>query len=351
MRRPSRSRSLQNLGEFGLIREIRNRFGKVGRSIIKGIGDDAAVIRPTPGSTLLVSTDLFIEGIHFHLGFQSLFDVGYRATASNLSDIAAMGGCPQYLLVALAIPDHLSLSGIRKLYRGLMHPCQFHGVELIGGDTSSSQSGIFVSLTILGRGESGHELKRGGAQVGDLVYVTGTLGDSRAGLHILQSRYQQSRGQRKKPYEQFLIKRHLRPIPRIHLGRLLAKQRLAKAAIDLSDGLSGDLRHLCEESKVGVELWAKAIPLSSQFRAYAAQERLDSLQLALMGGEDYELLFTISPRNQNTLRHASKALDLPITCIGEIKAKGFGIRLKLEDGLYRQIPIQSYDHFRQQQAL
>ncbi len=338
-------RSLSDLGEFGLIKAIHQLFGKTSRSVAKGIGDDAAIIRIDAQRTLLITTDLLTEGIHFDLSYESLKDVGYRATVSSLSDIAAMGGTPQYGLVALSIPPSFTPTDVRTLYRGLMKPCQEFGVELIGGDTSASSSGLFLTVTVIGEGVKHNALRRDGAQVGDLLYLSGTIGDSCAGLHLLKTRVCKRPARKPNAIERFLIHRHLQPIARVHLGQALSRQGLATAAIDLSDGLSGDLYHLCLASRVGALLDLKALPLSSQLRTFSTGHQLDPFQLGLAGGEDYELAFTVSPHHRDKVRTLSKRLNLPLTCVGEMTPGSAGVRLKLPDGSHRKLFRRSFDHF------
>src|SRR5881396_1626150 len=272
--------SVSQLGEFRLIRHLRRRFGQTGRAVLRGIGDDAAVIRPSSGHALLLTTDLLAEGIHFDLRTATFEDIGYKAAVANLASRTS--------------------SDVDRLYRGMMRACRLHKVELVGGDTSASRHGLFLSITLTGFAQAGRVLTRDGARVGDLLYVTGTLGDSLAGLTLLESgrdRRAAASGrlnQRRRRYQSYLIDRHLHPTPRIKEGQLLAAHRLATAAIDLSDGLSGDLVHICEQSGVGAEIETSALPLSPACRAYAAASRLDPVRLALTGGEDYELLFSIS---------------------------------------------------------
>jgi len=207
------------------------------------------------------------------------------------------------------------------------------------------KSGLFLCPTILGHVNPNRALTRHGAKVGDRVYVTGTLGDSKAGLQILQRQKNQKKPTVPQPYETFLKKRHLRPTPRLAVGQHLSQDRLAHAAIDVSDGLSGDIHHLCQASGVGVELWATHLPISRQCQAYAAAHRVNPIDIALEGGEDYELLFTINPRNQDKVTDLSHMLKTTMTCIGEIQPKPFGLALKLESGIQQKITRQSYDHF------
>ncbi|MER3424379.1 MAG: thiamine-phosphate kinase, partial [Nitrospiraceae bacterium] len=355
---PPRSRPIsgRRLQEFRLINVLRRRFGQTGRSVLRGIGDDTAVVQPSLRRQLLLTTDLLAEGVHFDLATAGFEDVGYRAAVANLSDIAAMGGRPEYLLVALAIPSSCRSAEIEALYRGLMAASRPHGVVLIGGDISASQGGLFVSITLVGSVASGQALTRNTARTGDLLYVTGTLGDSLVGLEILSTSRQKRRtafGRAKTrwtdPTTRFLIERHLRPTPRIKEGQALATNRIATAAIDLSDGLSGDLAHLCEESGVGAEVEAAALPLSPVCRAYAAAGRVDPIHLALKGGEDYELLFTVPPKHRPRLDRLAQQHGFRFSRIGTIRPKSFGVRLRSPDGTLCRLPVISYEHFQDNQ--
>ncbi|HXX74233.1 MAG TPA: thiamine-phosphate kinase [Nitrospiraceae bacterium] len=336
--------------EFSLIAELHRRYGKGHSSIIRGIGDDTAVVRAASGSWSLLTTDLLVEGIHFDRHTASFSEIGYRAAVANLSDIAAMGGTPQYLLIALAVPSGGTRAQVHQLYRGMMAACRPHGVRLIGGDTSASKSGWFLSLALIGTVAPRRALLRKGAQAGDLLYVTGTLGDASIGLTLLNEaasrRYRRGkRGTLSRTHKQFLIQRHLHPTARVKEGRWLSAGRLATAAIDLSDGLSGDLHHLCDESRVGVEVNLAAIPLSPACRAYAQGRRLNPTAVALAGGEDYELLFTVAPRHQARLEREAKRLGFRITNIGTIRPARLGMHARSSKRGSRPLPVTSYEHF------
>ncbi len=339
--------SLRQLGEFGLIQRIRRRVGRLGGSVVRGIGDDAAVLKSRSRQFCLITTDLMAEGIHFDRQAASMKDIGYKAAVASLSDIAAMGGIPQYMVAALAIPARYSVLGIDDLYDGMLRACRSHGVKLVGGDTSASRRDLFLCLTVTGTSGQRRPLMRDGARVGDLVYVTGTLGDSCAGLSILQHRGRRwkagARG--KDRYLRFLVDRHLRPTVRTREGYLLSHRRLATAAMDLSDGLSGDLNRLCEESRVGVEIQTASLPLSVSCRWYASSLAADPTEFALQGGEDYELLFTVSPKNRHRLDRLARQLGFRFTCIGTIKTKRAGIRVRLPSGRLRLIRQTSFQHF------
>jgi thiamine-monophosphate kinase len=333
------------IGEFRLIGRLARRFSHAHPDVIRGIGDDAAVVAPAAGRQLVLTTDLLAERVHFDLRTASFEDVGYKAAIANLSDIAAMGARPDYLLVSLAIPASCTESNILRLYRGLMAACRPYRVALIGGDTSASPDGLFLSLTVTGSVPKGSSLLRSGARVGDLIYVTGTLGDSLAGLRLLSRSFRKVTARLPLSDRRFLMARHRRPIAHCRLGQLLGRERLATAAIDLSDGLSGDIRHLCTQSRVGAEIHAAALPCSASLLTYAKATRTDPTALALQGGEDYELLFTVPPPKSVRLRRAAAQPGRRLTCIGVIRPKSFGIRLRDAVGNLHRLPATSYVHF------
>jgi thiamine-monophosphate kinase len=261
-----------------------------------------------------------------------------------------MGATPQYLLVALAIPRTGSSRQVHQLYRGMMAACRPHHVQLIGGDTSASGGGWFLSLTLIGVVPPRKALFRNGARIGDCLYVTGTIGDALAGLKLLnepppRSNHLPHTAALSTRHRQFLIGRHLRPTARVAEGRWLSDHRFATSAIDISDGLSGDLRHISEESHVGVELDLGTLPLSPACRAYAASRKLDPVNLALTGGEDYELLFTISPRQRARLERSAVERGFSLACIGTIQPLRFGIQAVSPHGRRHRLANTSYEHF------
>ena len=336
--------------EFALIRSLESRYASHAPGLVQGIGDDAAVIETSSRTWCHLTTDLLAEGVHFDLKSASPESVGYRAAMANLSDIAAMGAVPRYLLISLAVPKTVKRSHIYELYRGLMKACSPYDVALIGGDTSASKAGLFLSITLLGTTSGRRALFRHGAKVGDHIYVSGTLGDSMAGLKLLMSSTPTyPLGQRKtgfsRSHRQFLIRRHSYPTARIAEGRWLNERRLASAAIDLSDGLSGDLRHLCDESRVGAEVELDRIPISPACQAYARTIGVSPIRFALAGGEDYELLFTASPRDRGTIERGTRTRGYHMTRIGMIRPQQFGIQMTI-DGRTEPMPVTSYEHFR-----
>lgn len=343
----ARRQASSPLQEFAFIRTLERRFARRIPGLVHGIGDDAAVIAASSPMWWHLTTDLLAEGIHFDMQSATPESVGYRAAMANLSDIAAMGAVPRYLLISLAIPRTWPQSHIHKLYTGLMNACRLYNVTLVGGDTSASKAGLFLSITLVGTTRRHQALFRHGAKAGDHIYVSGTLGDSLAGLQLLMNGTTPQRWASKlsRSHRQFLLRRHFHPTARVFEGQWLNEKCLASAAIDLSDGLSGDLRHLCEASRVGAEVEPEKIPLSPACRAYAQAIGVSPIELALTGGEDYELLFTVSPRNCEKVTRHAQARGYRMTPIGRIRPQRFGIQMKA-DGKTQPMPLTSYEHFR-----
>ena len=342
-----RQARLSNLGEFELIHSLPRRFSTQGFHPTVGTGDDAAVLPPSPLQQVVISTDLLVEDIHFTRKTSTFYDIGYKAAAGNLSDIAAMGATPTAIFVAIALPPSLTYEDWQEFYRGLSIPCKRHKVQLLGGDTSCSPSALFIAITITGQVNSGHILTRQGAKVGDHIYVSGTLGDSAAGLACLKKYKRPPKPSTLSKPMKYLVQRHLQPTARIALGQLVASQPYASAAMDLSDGLSGDLRHLCRQSQVGALIHSDQIPMSKHMQSYAKRIRANPLEWSLHGGEDYELLFTIPPKGKLELEKTAKSCRIPITQIGIIQPKRFGIRIEYEDKTQNLILPQGYEHFSQ----
>jgi thiamine-monophosphate kinase len=329
-------KTLQRLGEFGLIREIRRWMATSNPNLIQGIGDDVAVVRLGKES-LLFTTDVLIEDIHFERSWSNPYFLGRKSLAVNLSDIAAMGGIPKYFLISIGLPRTLPFSFISRFYRGLKAEAKRFRVDLIGGDTSLSEK-LVINICLIGQGKREGLVFRKGAQVGDELYVSGTLGDAGLGLKILKDRKR-----KKKPKE--LIDRHLTPTPRIELGQALAQSGVAHAMIDISDGLLSDTQHLLEESKVGGRIWEDRLPLSKNYCQWVSLYSKNPYQLALTGGEDYELLFTAPKKVRAKISSLSHSLGVPITCIGEILPEKEGLQLIKEDGRIQFPSRLGFDHF------
>ena len=328
-----------SLGEFDLIAQLKKKFATRSSGVRVGVGDDAAVIVPSPGMELLFTTDALVEGAHFKSGLISPFQLGRKAAAVNVSDIAAMGGVPKYLLATVAVPASQADSWIQEFSNGMESLAGEFGVTVVGGDLSHSPCGISISITLAGEVEVGCALLRSGAKIKDVVMVTGNVGDSAAGLELLLGL-----GTRNKDAEE-LVQRHLEPRPRVDCGRFLAQNKLATACIDLSDGLSSDLRRICEASDVGALVDEAKLPLSEALRCCAPSLKNKITHYALNGGEDYELLFTVSPEKIEELMERWPAGLPPITEIGKIVSKEERMSLRRENGSVEPLAAGGHDHF------
>jgi thiamine-monophosphate kinase len=331
---------LQEIGEFGLIHQIRKGITSSDPALVQGIGDDVAVLEMGGMGTkaLLVTTDILIEDIHFDLSWTDPYQLGRKALAVNLSDIASMGGTPKYFLISIGLPKNLPLSFVSSFYRGLKKEAKRFRVELIGGDTSLSQK-IVINICLLGEGRRKDLLFRRGAIVGDDLFVSGTLGDAALGLRILQQKG-------KVKGAEALIKKHLSPFPRLELGQDIAKHHWATAMIDVSDGLLIDTSHLLQESGVGVRVWEDQIPLSRLYRKWIHSFSKDPFRFALSGGEDYELLFTAPPERRERISSIARSLSIPITRIGEILPIKEGLHIIKKNGRDDSPSRLGFEHFR-----
>lgn len=306
--------TLKTLGEFGFIRRVSRGCLVREEGVVRGIGDDAAVFRPDTGNLTLVTTDLLIERVHFLRDAATGFELGHKAMAVNLSDIAAMGGTPREAFVSIAIPDDCPLRYLEDLYDGMRALAASFDVNILGGDTTGSKSDLVLNITVIGQVREDELLLRSGARPGDIVYSTGTLGDSRAGLYLILNRIPAD----SEPLEG-LRRAHLLPQPHLEEGRFLAKLKVVTAAIDVSDGLAGDIGHLARESGVGVRLYADRLPVSDPLRAFCRRFGQDPVAYALAGGEDYTLLLTVRPDSAADLeRRYRETFDRPLYCMGEI---------------------------------
>ena len=325
--------NLKEIGEFGFIDRIAARSTS-GGGVVLGIGDDAAVVTADPSAQTLITTDMLVEGVHFDLSFTGPFELGRKSLAVNLSDIAAMGGKPRFALLSLAIPPDLTLEFLDAFMNGFISRGERYGVALIGGDTCASRTGFVISVTLLGEQQHDRIVRRSGARPGDLVYVTGTLGDAALGLELLRQ------GER----EGAAVNRHRDPLPRTEAGLVLAESRLASAMIDVSDGLLADLGHILDQSGVGATLFLDRLPLSPEYLEKAGRVTNDPLAFPLSGGEDYELLFTVPVNREAELPGISGALGVPITAIGEISDLP-GLTIISPDGSPYTTSVRGFDHF------
>lgn len=321
--------SVTRMGELELIQQIRARVRtRRNSSLALGIGDDCAVLRPLRGHELLVTTDFSLEGKHFRRNWHPPRSVGHRALARGLSDLAAMGARPLAAFLSLALPREMAAKRagrrwVEGFLSGLLNLADAHQVPLAGGDTSESPSGLVLAdIVLVGSAPSGRSLRRSGGRPEDLIYVTGSLGGAAAELAALA---QSARWPRAQGHP------HLYPQPRVRVGMELVRRRLGAAAIDLSDGLSTDLHHLCAESGVGAEVCESSLPVSPEA----------TLAQAIHGGEDYELLFAARP----TVRMPRSIAGVPITAIGRLTRKR-QVELVDENGKHRLLPPQGWEHFR-----
>ena len=303
-----------------------------------GIGDDAALVRLAHGHDLILTSDLSIENIHFIRGMHPAHAIGHRALARSLSDIAAMGGIPRFVLVSVALPGNVARRWVEDFYRGLDELARRFGVTVIGGDTTVVSHTATVDVVVAGEVPSGKGLRRSGAKAGDVIFVSGCLGHSALGLDLLKSRERGgSRAARKKgTAEKDALHAHLYPEPRCKLGAFLRRRNLATSMMDLSDGLSLDLARLCRASNVGAKVWAERI------RGPKGLPSEKSLNLALDGGEDYELLFTVSPAKTSKIPPAFSGV--PLYPVGEI-TRSKNLALIRSDGTAVPLAAKGYDHF------
>jgi thiamine-monophosphate kinase len=318
------ARAAERLSESALIRSVRERAAG-GDGVRVGIGDDCAVLTPTPGAVLVATTDLLLEGVHFRRRWAEPADIGWKALAVNLSDIAAMGGRPRWALVALACPRSTTLDEIDAFYAGALALGREHGVALVGGDTSSSPAGWLVNATALGE-TTRRPLLRSGARPGDVVAVTGALGQAAAGLAVLE----RPRAPARLPADALadVTAAHLRPRPRVAEGQWLAAAEGVTAMIDLSDGLATDLGHIAAESGVSARVDVERLPISPATRAVAHELAGDALAWATGGGEDYELLLTCAPTAFAGLRDGlERSTGARLSPIGEV-GTGSGVTFR-----------------------
>jgi thiamine-monophosphate kinase len=331
---------ISEIGEFGLIEKLSKIIkqgsakGKDVRRPLIGIGDDAAVYI-SDHSIQFATVDSLVQDVHFSLSYMSWRELGWKSIAVNLSDIAAMGGLPLYALVSLGLPGDTELKNVTDLYRGMLDIANRFGVGVVGGDTVTSPF-VFISVTVLAGAGTKNErfLRRSAARVGDEIAVTNYLGTSAAGLEMLRKNLKFG-----KNFSAKLRAAHLKPYPRLTEGRVLVEKGV-KCGMDISDGLVGDLMHICQESKVSARINVNLVPISPAVKRSFGKR---ALELALTGGEDYELLFTASPR---VMSQVKKTIQCPITIIGKITAEKIG-KVTLLDGMGKKLNLKktAWDHF------
>ncbi len=333
---------ISELGQFPLIEKLAAWRGAQRVDVVVGSGDDAAVLDLGGEEWALLKVDSQLEGVHFRRAWIAPRELGRRALVVALSDIAAMGGWPTHALVSTALPASLDVSWVEELAQGLHEEARLWDVAVVGGHVSRSPQGVLIDVTVLGRVPRGRVLLRSGARAGDLVLVTGTLGDAAAGLRILQEPHSALPEQK----AQFLRRRFLAPSPRLREAQILAASGHVTAMIDLSDGLASDLRHLCKRSGVGARLYADRLPVSSALMSLAALWAKPPWELALAGGEDYELLFAAPAETAEALAHeVQEKTGTAVTVIGEIVPAEQGLTLVQPDGGEVPLPAGGFRHF------
>ncbi len=325
---PART-ELATLGEFGLIKHIAEHVKLSNPSSLKGIGDDAAVIEYSAGKQTVVSTDMLVEGVHFDLSYCPLKHLGYKAVSVNLSDIYAMNATPKQILVSVALSNRFSLEAVEELYAGMLLACEKHGVDLVGGDTSTSRSGLMISITAIGEADKKDLVYRNGAKPGNLLCVSGDLGSAYLGLQILEREkkifMENPNIQPDMEGNDYLLQRQLKPEARKDVIEQFRELGVKPTSmIDISDGLASEVLHICTQSNVGCRLYENKIPADDTAIERAKEFNLNSTVCALNGGEDYELLFTIDIKDHDKVK---KSKDL--TVVGHITEKEEGTNLVL----------------------
>ena len=330
-----------DIGEFELIKLLTADIEPDAQMIV-GIGDDCSVYELAKNRYVLATCDMLIEDVHFSRKTASPFFIGAKAIACSLSDIAAMGGRPLFALISIGLPAATPEEYVQDLYIGIRSACRDHGVALAGGDTVLSPDRLVIDVSMIGESPGGKFVLRSGAKAGDAIAITGFLGDSAAGLDLLQGGKTEPDTVRRSE----LVEAHLLPEPRTEQGQYLANDFKIHSMIDISDGLAGDLGHICEQSKLGARIWADKIPISETLAEFCRGARADPLDYALSGGEDYELLFTLSHSELERLtREWPEEFDIPLFHIGEMDSAVDGILLLSEDGAERPLDAGSFEHF------
>ena len=335
---------ISSLGEFGLIDHLTSDFKVKNPSTLKGVGDDCAVI-DYDGKHTLVTTDLLLEGIHFDLTYTPLKHLGYKAVAVNLSDVYAMNGTPRQITVSLGISKRFTVEHINELYSGIYAACEKYGVDLVGGDTSASVTGLLISITCLGEAQEGDIVYRNGARDTDLICVSGDLGAAYMGLQLLERERVASAGQKDFQPDfagrEYLLERQIKPEPRADVIAELRELGIRPTAMmDVSDGLSSELLHICKESGVGCRVYENRIPIDYQTAVMAEELNMNLVTAAMNGGEDYELLFTVPLTDHEKVEQMKTA-----RLIGRITKPELGAYMVTRDDAEMEIRAQGWNAF------
>ena len=335
---------IATLGEFGLIKKLTESVKLKNASSLKGVGDDAAVF-DYQDKLQLVTTDLLLEGIHFDLTYVPLKHLGYKAAVVNFSDIYAMNGTPKQITVSIGVSKRFTVEHIQQLYEGINLACEVYGVDLVGGDTSASITGLIISITCIGEGEKGKIVYRDGAKENDLICVSGDLGAAYMGLQLLERERVASAGMKDFNPDfsgkEYILERQLKPEARKDIIEILAKKGILPTALmDISDGLSSELLHICTQSHTGCRIYEERIPIDYQTAVMASELNMNLVTAALNGGEDYELLFTVPLEMHEKLQETDG-----IRIIGHITKPELGCALITRDGTEMELRAQGWNAF------
>lgn len=334
--------SISDLGEFGLIDRLTNKIKIINDSTLKGVGDDAAVIDAND-KKVVVTTDLLTEGIHFNLMYVPLKHLGYKAVVVNLSDVAAMNAVPTQITVSIAVSSKFSVEALEQIYEGMNLACEKYGVDLVGGDTTSSMTGLVISVTAIGMAKDEELIYRNGAQKNDLVCVTGDLGGAYMGLNLLE---RENRVYKDNPNAQpqlegfnYILGRQLKPEARTDMKSIFEELKFKPTAMmDISDGLSSEVMHICQNSGVGAKIYEEKIPMDDETKNLAEEMHINPIVAALNGGEDYELLFTVPIGDHDKIRNHPD-----ITIIGHIVDATEGTNLVAMGGTEIELTAQGWN--------
>ncbi|MBS3992846.1 MAG: thiamine-phosphate kinase [Bacteroidetes bacterium] len=341
----SKSTSISELGEFGLIDHITKNFKIIHASTLKGVGDDAAIL-DFKNQQVVVTTDLLVENVHFDLSYMPLKHLGYKAAVVNISDVCAMNATATQLTVSIAISNRFPLEAIEEFYEGLKAACETYQVDLVGGDTTSSAKGMLISITAIGVLNHDEAVLRSGAKPNDLLVVTGDLGASYLGLQVLEREKQvflvNPNSQPDLTRYDYLVERHLKPEARKDIIKLFKNLELKPTAmIDISDGLSSEILHICKQSNVGCKLYEEKIPLDQQVITTCEEFNINSTTVALSGGEDYELLFTIAQADFDKIKG-----NPSMTVIGYMTEPNEGVHLVTRANQQIELTAQGWNSFK-----
>ncbi|HPR61934.1 MAG TPA: thiamine-phosphate kinase [Prolixibacteraceae bacterium] len=333
---------ISDLGEFGLIDHLTNKIKLKNSSTLLGVGDDAAIL-DFKDEEVVITTDLLTEGIHFNLMYVPLKHLGYKSVVVNLSDVAAMNATPKQITVSLAISSKFSVEALDELYEGIYLACEKYGVDLVGGDTTSSLTGLVISITAIGTAPKGKAVRRSGAKANDLICVTGDLGGAYMGLQLLEREtkiYKDApQVQPKLDGYNYILGRQLKPEARTDIQKVFDSLKVQPTSmIDISDGLSSELMHICKQSGTGAKIYEEKIPLDNETKAMAEELNINPLVAALNGGEDYELLFTVPLADHDKIRNHPD-----ITVIGHMVSKEEGTRLITTGGSEIELTAQGWN--------